>query len=51
MLFAVSSLEIRDEIMRRTRARFEVTGGEDEATEFCGLEITRDWDARTVPLK
>ena len=42
MLFAVSSLEIRDEFMRRIRARFEVTGGEEEATEFCGLEITRD---------
>ena len=26
MLFAVSSLEIRDEFMRRIRARFEVTG-------------------------
>ena len=51
MLFAVSSLEIRDEFMRRIRARFEVTGGEEEATEFCGLEFTRDWDARTVSLK
>ena len=51
MLLAVSSLEIRDEFMRRIRARFEVTGGEEEATEFCGLEITRDWDAHTVPLK
>ena len=34
MLFAVSSLEIRDEFMRRISARFEVTGGEEEATEF-----------------
>ena len=37
--------------MRRIRARFEVTGGENEATEFCGVEMTRDWDARTVSLK
>ena len=37
--------------MRRIRAVFEVAGGAEEATEFCGLEITRDWDARTVPLK
>ena len=51
MLLAVSSVEIRDGFMRRIRARFEVTGGEEEATEFCGLEITRDWDARTVSLK
>ena len=51
MLFAVSSLEIRDEFMRRLRAEFEVTGGEEEATDFCGLEITRNWDAHTVSLK
>ena len=51
MLFAVSSLEIREEFMRRIRAVFEVTGSEEEATEFCGLEITLDWDARTVSLK
>mmetsp|Transcript_55947 Transcript_55947/g.127146 ORF Transcript_55947/g.127146 Transcript_55947/m.127146 type:complete len:98 (+) Transcript_55947:544-837(+) len=51
MLVAVSSLEIRDEFMRRLRAVFEVTGGEEEATGFCGLEITRDWDAHTVSLK
>ena len=51
MLLAVISLEIRDEFMRRIRARFEVTGGENEATEFCGVEMTRDWDARTVSLK
>ena len=51
MLFAVSSLEIRDEFMRRLRDEFEVTGGEEEATDFCGLEITRDWDNHTVSLK
>ena len=51
MLFAVSSLGIRGASMRRIRARFEATGGEEEATEFCGLEINRDWDARTVSLK
>ena len=51
MLFAVSSLEIRDEFMRRLKAEFEVTGGEAEATEFCGLEIVRDWDNHTITLK
>ena len=30
---------------------FQVTGGEEQATEFCGLGVTRDWDARTVSLK
>jgi hypothetical protein len=51
VLFAVTSLEIRDEFMRRLRSEFRVTGGEEEATEFCGLEIVRDWAAHTVTLK
>jgi hypothetical protein len=51
VLFAVSSLEIRDEFMRRLKAEFEVTGGEAEAAEFCGLEIVRDWDNHTITLK
>ena len=25
-------------------------GGEEEATEFCGLQIVRDWNARTITL-
>ena len=51
ILFAVSSLEIRDEFMRRLKAEFLVTGGEDEATNFCGLEISRDWANHTITLK
>jgi hypothetical protein len=54
VLFAVSSLDIRniirDEFMRRLRAEFLVTGGDDEATTFCGLEIERNWDDHTVTL-
>ena len=51
VLFAVSSLEIRDEFMRRLKAEFQVTGGEAEAAEFCGLVIVRDWDNHTITLK
>ena len=36
--------------MRRLKATFRVTGGEEEATEFCGLQIVRDWNARTITL-
>ena len=36
--------------MRRLKATFRVTGGEEEATEFCGLQIVRDWEARTITL-
>ena len=50
ILFCVSSLAIRDEFMRRLKATFRVTGGEEEATEFCGLQIVRDWNARTITL-
>ena len=51
VLFAVTSLEIRDEFMKRLKAEFRVTGGDEEATEFCGLEIERDWDTHTTALK
>ena len=42
VLYAVTSLEIRDEFMKRLKAEFRVTGGEEGATEFCGLDIERD---------
>ena len=38
-LFAVTSLEIRGDFMKRLKAEFRVSGGEEEATEFCCLEI------------
>ena len=44
-------IEIRDECMKRHRAEFRVTGGHEEATELCRLEIERDWDARTITRK
>ena len=50
-LFAVASLEISDEFMKRPKAGLRVTGGEEAATEFYGLEIERDWDAYTTTLK
>ena len=37
--------------MKRLKAVFRVTGGDEEATEFCGLEIERDWNAHTITLK
>ena len=49
-LFAVTSLEIRDEFMKRLKAEFLVTGGEEGATEFCGLEIERDWTLTLSPI-
>jgi hypothetical protein len=50
ILFAVSSSLIRDEFMRRLKERFRVTGGEEEVTDFCGLQIRRDYAAKTVAL-
>ena len=48
ILLSVSSLTIRDEFMRRLKAKYRVTGGEEEATEFCGIQIVRDWAKHTV---
>jgi len=50
LLFAASSPEIRIEFVRRLRQRFRMTGGEEEASEFCGIEIRRDWEKQTVTL-
>jgi hypothetical protein len=50
ILFSVSNSLIRDEFMRRLKERFRVTGGEEEVTDFCGLQIRRDYAARTVTL-
>ena len=50
LLYAVSNVLIRDEFMRRLKVRFRVTGGEEEVTDFCGLQIRRDYVAKTVTL-
>ena len=50
LLFAVSKDAIRAEFRRRLLARFKITGGEEEATKFCGIEIRRDWTAKTITL-
>ena len=50
LLFIVSSEAIRAEFMRRLHARFTLTGGEDEATDYCGMQIRRDWVAQSVTL-
>jgi hypothetical protein len=50
VLFAVFLLDIRDEFMRHLRYEFLVTGCDEEATTFCGLEIERNWDKHTVEL-
>ena len=51
VLFAITSLEIHGEFMKCLKAEFRVTGGEEGATESCGLEIERNWDAQTITLK
>ena len=50
ILFAVSDDPIRAEFVRKLKSRFKITGGVLEATEFCGIEIRRDWNAKTITL-
>ena len=50
VLFAVSGSKIRAAFVSKLAAAFKVTGGVEEATEFCGLQIDRDWANHTVRL-
>jgi len=49
LLFAVSGDAIRAEFVRRL-SHFRITGGTEEAVMFCGIQITRNWEAKTITL-
>ena len=50
VLFAVSGTKIRAAFVSKLAAAFKVTGGVEEASEFCGLQLDRDWANHTVHL-
>ena len=50
VLFAVSGPKIRAAVFSKLAAAFKVTGVVEEATEFCGLQLDRDWANHTVRL-
>jgi hypothetical protein len=53
ILMSVQGERVRAEFMRLLRARFVLTGCEnedDEATKFTGIQIRRDWARQTVTL-
>ena len=53
VLLSVQSERVRAEFMRILKASFDVTGCEnedDEATEFTGIEIRRNWQRKTITL-
>ena len=50
LLFAPSSLRIKDEFIRRIRLHFAVTGGEERVKVFCGVEFRYDDEARTITI-
>ena len=50
VLFAVSGVKIRAAFVSKLVAAFKVAGGIEEATEFCGLQLDRDWANHTVRL-
>ena len=43
VLFAVSGAKIRAAFVSKLAAAFKVMGAVEEATEFCGLQLDRDW--------
>jgi hypothetical protein len=50
VLYASSGPGVRAEFLRLVRARFKITGDEDDVKEFCGMEIRRDRVAKTITL-
>ena len=53
VLLSVQGERVRAEFMRILKADFAVTGCEnedDEATEFTGIEIRRNWQRKTITL-
>jgi hypothetical protein len=50
MLLAYSSPVAKGDFLRRLKQHFAMAGGGDEATQFCGLTIERDWAKKTIKV-
>ena len=50
VLFSPSADAIHVEFLRRVRSRFEITGGEDPVTKFCGYQFRFCAEARTIEM-
>ena len=46
----MSGAKIRAAFVSKLAAAFKFTGGVEEASEFCGLQLDRDWANHTVRL-
>ena len=50
VLFTPSGKEIHAEFLRRIRLRFEITGGVDPVSKFCGYEFRYDEHRQTITM-
>jgi histone deacetylase 1/2 len=50
ILFAPASATIKTEFLRRVRSQFVTTGGDEPATEFCGMEFAYDTEQQTIKM-
>jgi len=50
VLYTSSGPVVRREFLRLVRGRFKITGDEDEAEDYCGMEIRRDRAAKTITM-
>jgi hypothetical protein len=50
VLFAPSGEAIRKEFLRRVQLSFEITGGEQVVSKFCGYEFRYDKQAQTITM-
>ena len=50
VLYTSSGPGVRREFLRLVRGRFKITGDEEEAEDFCGIEFLRDRAAKTITM-
>jgi hypothetical protein len=50
VLFAPSGEAVRQEFLRRVQLTFQITGGEERVSKFCGYEFRYDKQAQTITM-
>ena len=50
VLFSPSGPRTHSEFLRRIRARFKITGGDEPVSRFCGYQFRYDGEAQTIEM-
>jgi len=50
VLYTYTTVEAGVEFLRLMRLKFDITGGDEEASRFCGIQFSRNWDEQTITM-